>query len=179
MGPKTIIVDGYNAARNLPGFEGLSLAAEREAILQRLVARYRHTPHTLIVVFDGSGPAETRTALPGTARGQVVFSCAGETADAAIARICTSEQACGAAVEVVSDDAEVRASATSGGAQSVRIDALERDLHAPPRHLRKRFAHQLHIMAAWERDADEGYIESQRAARAKGNGKRAPKGRHR
>ena len=67
MGPRTILIDGYNAIRNIPALaaaERLSLRDGREALLAQVVARYRHTPHRVIIVFDGDGPAETTQPLP-------------------------------------------------------------------------------------------------------------------
>lgn len=56
MDPRTILVDGYNVIRNTAGLaaaEHISLQHGREALLQQIAARYRHTPHRVIVVFDG------------------------------------------------------------------------------------------------------------------------------
>jgi predicted RNA-binding protein with PIN domain len=166
-------VDGYNVIRNTPGMaaaEKLSLEAGREALRAQLASRYRHTPHRVIVVFDGDGPAETVTALRGMARGRAVFTRRGETADSAIARIAARERRDGAEVVCVSDDLEVRMAVSALGGSAARVDDLAARLNAPDRHTRKRYQHRAHVRAALEADADEGQAD-------RGNGRRRRPGR--
>ncbi|HAG97747.1 MAG TPA: hypothetical protein DCL75_02515 [Ktedonobacter sp.] len=65
---RDILVDGYNIIKNSATFrtvETRNFAAARAALLTQLVSRYRHTPHRVIVVFDGDGAK--RTDQPRTA----------------------------------------------------------------------------------------------------------------
>lgn len=157
----TILVDGYNVIRNTPGMaaaEKLSLEAGREALCTRIVARYCHTPHRVIVVFDGDGPAETMTALRGMggiARGQVVFTRRGETADSAIARLAARERRDGAEVVCVSDDLEVRTAVSALGGSAARVGELATHLNAPDRHTRKRYQHRAYVRAELDAGSDE------------------------
>lgn len=170
----TILVDGYNVIRNTPGMaaaEKLSLEAGREALRTQIVARYRHTPHRVIVVFDGDGPAETVTALRGMARGQVVFTRHGETADSAIARLATRERRDGVEVVCVSDDLEVRTTVSALGGSAARVGDLAAQLNAPDRHTRKRYQHRAHVRAELDADADEDAAGWGNRRRRPGRGK--------
>lgn len=132
MGPRTILVDGYNVIRNLPGLmaaERSSLHDGRETLLKQIASRYRHTPHRVIVVFDGDGPAETRQALPGLPRGQVIYSRRGESADSVIQRLSAEERAAGAECVAVSDDFEVRSGVQANGGKGARVNDLGRQLN--------------------------------------------------
>jgi len=169
----TILVDGYNVIRNTPGMaaaEKLSLEAGREALRTQIVGRFRHTPHQVIVVFDGDGPAETVTALRGMARGRVVFTRRGETADSAIGRLAARERQDGAQVVCVSDDLEVRTAVSTLGGSAARVDDLTAHLNAPDRHTRKRYQHRAHVRAELAADADEHTV-------GWGNGRRRRPGR--
>src|SRR5215469_15049862 len=118
MGPQTILVDGYNVIRNTPGLaaaERVSLESGRETLVNLLVARYRHTPHRVIVVFDGDGKTESSYPLPGMARGRIIYSRSGETADQVLARLSLQEQAAGAECVAFSDDTEVRSNVQAAG----------------------------------------------------------------
>src|SRR5579871_1949325 len=73
LGPRTILIDGYNAIRRTPSLaaaERISLEEGRAALLVQVVARYRATPHTVIVVFDGSGETEHSEPLARRTRGR-------------------------------------------------------------------------------------------------------------
>ena len=77
MGPRTILIDGYNAIRRTPSLaaaECISLDAGRTALLVQVIAHYRPTPHTVIVVFDGDGETERSEPIARRTRGRVVFS---------------------------------------------------------------------------------------------------------
>lgn len=169
----TILVDGYNVIRNTPGMavaERLSLETGREALRAQIVGRYRHTPHRVIVVFDGDGPAETVTALRGMARGQVIFTRRGETADSVMARIAARERQGGAQVVCVSDDLDVRMAVSALGGSAARVGELATHLNAPDRHTRKRYQHRAHVRAELDADADED-------AAGRRNGRRRRPGR--
>jgi predicted RNA-binding protein with PIN domain len=177
-GPRTIYVDGYNIIRNTPALaqaERASLAAGRDALLARLTARYRHTPHRVVVVFDGDGAAESAQPFPGLTRGRVIFTSGAETADTAIVRLAAQACEAGCEVSVVSDDGEVRVGAGKQGAATVRVGDLQRRLDEGPRLLRKRFAHQSAVKRSLAGDDGDG--AGQRARRDKGNPRRAPRKR--
>ncbi|HZC04132.1 MAG TPA: NYN domain-containing protein [Ktedonobacterales bacterium] len=177
MGPRTIYVDGYNVIRNTPALaqvERGSLAAGRDALLTRLAARYRHTPHRVVVVFDGDGGGESVQPFPGFSRGRVIFTSADETADAAIIRLAAQAHDEGCEVVVVSDDFEVRDGASKQGAATARVGDLQRRMDEAPRLVRKRFTHQLAVKRLQaEQDDDAG----SRRQREKGNPRRAPRNR--
>ncbi|MBI3075447.1 MAG: NYN domain-containing protein [Deltaproteobacteria bacterium] len=100
-----LIVDGYNVIRQSPVLAPLDrrdLEAGRAALLTRLVAYRRAKHHPVTVVFDG------RSGTRGEARARwggvdVIFSSAGESADAVIERLARREG--GRAVVVTSDRA--------------------------------------------------------------------------
>lgn len=178
MGPRVIFVDGYNVIRNTPGLaqaERASLAAGREALIERLRGRYRSTPHRVVVVFDGDGLSESVQPIRGLSCGQVIFTCAGETADAAIARMMAFETS--DTVTVVSDDLEVRLNAATQGADTACVNELARHLNAAPRHLMKRHQHQAYIRHQLDAEADEDAL-SRRHPRT-GNPHKAPRRRNR
>lgn len=177
-GPRTIYVDGYNVIRNTPALaqaERVSLAAGREALLARLAGRYRHTPHRVVVVFDGDGRSESVQPFPGLSRGQVVFTCADDSADAVIIRLAAQARGEGREVSVVSDDFEVRDGAGRHGAATARVGDLQRRMDEAPRLLRKRFTHQIAVRRILEGDGDE----EARERREKGNPRRSPRKRNR
>jgi uncharacterized protein len=185
MGLRTIYVDGYNVIRNTPALtqaERKSLAAGRDALLARLTARYRHTPHRVVVVFDGDGSAESAQPFPGLSRGTIIFSRAGESADAVIIRLVEQARQEGCDVSVVSDDGEVREGVSQHGAATARVDDLQRRMDEAPRLLRKRFTHQIvvkRILAGDEADDDaHGRRDSGHGkGRDKGASRRAPRKR--
>src|SRR5258708_27524549 len=86
---KTLVVEGYNVIGRRPALaaaERHSLAGGRDALLTALRASYRHTAHTVIVVFDGDGDAEASQPFGGC-RGRVIFSRHDEAAGAVLARV--------------------------------------------------------------------------------------------
>lgn len=173
MGPRTILIDGYNVIRNIPALlaaERLSLRDGREALLAQVVARYRHTPHRIVVVFDGDGPVETTHPIPRMPRSQIVYTRRGELADTVIHRLVAAEQASGATVVTVSDDLEVRLSAEQYGGSAVRVDALGARLNELPPHQRRLVQHRAYVRQQWESTEDDTS-----SARRGGNPRRAPK----
>ncbi|MDE2449548.1 MAG: NYN domain-containing protein [Gammaproteobacteria bacterium] len=183
MEPRLILIDGYNVIRNTPGLaaaDRASLAAGRDGLLQRVVATYRHTPHRVIVVFDGDRQTETIVALPGRARGQVIYTPHGVTADVKIERLAVEAEARGERVTAVSGDFEVRLGATQAGARSARPEELAGRLNQPSRDLAKRARHRAAVRAQLDaRDEDQ---EGQDArgpggGRKKGNPRRSPRRR--
>lgn len=178
MGPRMILVDGYNVIKNTPSLAAIergSLDAGRQALIKRLVALYRHTPHRLVIVFDGDGPAESSQPVAGYARGKVVFSRRGEKADQVIIRLAAEASADHCEAVVFSDDLEVRLGAERHGAQTARVDDARRRMDEAPRLLRKRFSHQQNVRREMEGDDRD----EQAQARRKGNARRTPRGRGR
>ncbi len=159
MGPRTILVDGYNVIRNIPGLaaaERVSLQHGRETLLKQIAARYRHTPHRVIVVFDGNGPSESTQPLPGLARGQVVYSQAGETADQVIRRLCNREQAAGADCIAVSDDFEIRTSVVASGGSGAHVRDLAAHLNEPSKYQRRQYLHRSYVLGQWQEESKTG-----------------------
>jgi predicted RNA-binding protein with PIN domain len=184
MEPRLILIDGYNVIRNTPGLaaaDRMSLAAGRDALLQRVTAAYRHTPHRVVVVFDGDGATESVMALPGRARGQVIFAPRGVSADETLRRLAREAQARDEQATVISGDFEVRLGATSAGARSARPEEFASRLNQPPRDVAKRGRHRAAVRAELEaRDAHGDAHEDQRGrggTRKKGNPRRNPRQR--
>jgi predicted RNA-binding protein with PIN domain len=177
-GVRTIYVDGYNVIRNTPVLAQAEraggLAAGRAALLERLTARYRHSQHRVVVVFDGANAAESAQTIPGLTCGRVIFSRAGESADAVIVRMAAEARGAEHAVSVVSDDGEVRDGAGRHGAATARVGDLQRRMEKPPRLIEKRFKDRL---AAQRYLANKDDDEPLRR-RDKGNPRRAPRKRH-
>ncbi|SRR5487761_1914449 len=179
-GPRTIYVDGYNVIRNTPALsqaERISLADGRAALLASLATRYRHTPHHVVVVFDGAGSAESLQAFPGLARGQVIFSRQDETADAVIIRLAAEARLAGAEVSVISDDSAVRGGARAHGAATARVGDLKRRTDEAPRLLRKRFAQQIALKRKQASEDDDDDATDARRRGKSGNPRRAPRKR--
>ena len=181
-GARVILVDGYNVIRNTPALAQAErsggLQSGREALLKRLVATYRHTRHQVVVVFDGARSHESRETLHGFAGGLIVYSRAGESADAVIVRLTAEARGRGEDVAVVSDDGEVRDGVGRHGAATARVDDLQRRMGEPPRHLRKRFAGRTTARQPSPAGKDDEEDEV-RPCRDKGNPRRAPRRRGR
>lgn len=182
-GARVILVDGYNVIRNTPALARAEqmggLPAGRARLFERLVTAYRHAQCRVVVVFDGARTDESTEALPGLARGKVIFSRAGESADAVIVRLAAEACAWGEEVAVVSDDAEVRDGASGHGAATARVGDLQRRTERAPRLARKRFPGLRAARGpspAGKDDDDEG---ERRPRRDKGNPRRAPRRRGR
>lgn len=179
MGPRCIVIDGYNVIRNVPALaaaERHGLAAGREALLAQVAARYRHTPHRVLVVFDGDGASERTEPLRCGVGSQVIFSASGESADAVIVRLVAHQRAVDMDVVVVSDDLDVRQGGAIHGATGTRVDEIARHLNAAPRHLERRARHHEFVRSRWERDGDHDG-GPQRGTPRKGNAHRAPRRR--
>ncbi len=174
-----ILVDGYNVIRSAPELlaaERRSLASGREALLAQIRAAYQRTPHRVIVVFDGEGPAETRSALAGLAHGQVIYTARGITADAVIVRLAAEKRSSSTEIVVVTRDAGLRQYASDRGAATAHPDALRAKFHDAPRDVAQRARHRAAIRGAWERDPDDD--ERPAPDRRRGNPRKAPRRRH-
>jgi uncharacterized protein len=172
--PETLLVDGYNVIRRTPALaaaERYSLAGGRDALLTALRASYRHTAHTVIVVFDGDGDAETSQPFGGC-RGRVIFSRHDEPADAVLARLAHALEAMGAHFTVVSDDLEVQRSSRASGARIASAAELSGRLNAPDAHHR-RLMRSVAFVRARQRPPEDGESHP----RATGDGRRRRKGR--
>src|SRR5260221_11227450 len=101
---RDILLDGYNLIKRDLSFQDLAvrnLPIALQLLINQLVNRYRHTPHQVIVVFDGNGANEQTVH---ERRVRIIYSRAGETADSVIARLATTAQAAGRETEIFSDD---------------------------------------------------------------------------
>ncbi len=179
MDPRCIVIDGYNVIRNTPALaaaEAHSLAAGREALLGQVVARYRHTPHRVLVVFDGGGVAESAHPLRCGTRSQVIYSRAGESADTVILRLVARERAAGTEVVVITDDQGVRIGSAAQGAAGAKVSEMAGQLHAAPRHLERRARHHAAMRALLDRRAED---DAPASRPRKGNPRRGPRRRRR
>jgi uncharacterized protein len=179
MSTRCILIDGYNVIRNTPGLlaaERQSLAAGRERLLAQVTARYQGSPHRILVVFDGNGTGETACPLRCGVRSQVVFTRAGESADAFIVRYTRHARAEGMEVTVVSDDWEIRLGGSVLGAESATSSEMAGRLNAPPRHVARQARHRAAVrsLIQHESDDDDGAL---RGHARKGNPRRPPRRR--
>ncbi len=104
---RDILVDGYNIIKNSATFRTVEMrnfAAARETLITQLVNRYRHTPHHVIVVFDGDGTSEQ---VSHDRRIRVIYSRHSETADSVIKRLAAEARAAGREVEMYCDSSSV------------------------------------------------------------------------
>lgn len=174
MVPLTILIDGYNVARNLRGSrleDGVALATARDNLLAMVKARFRGTPHRVVVVFDGDGEREQCEQLKGLPRGQYIFTQRGTSADDVIVRLAALASAYGCDVVVCTNDLEVRQNSAPYGATHSSVAALNQTLNAPDKHTRKRIEHAAFVRRQLEGAEDEGSKTHPR----KGNPRRAPK----
>lgn len=163
---RDILVDGYNVIKRAPSFQAVraqSLAAARAQLIALLRNRYRHTPHQVIVVFDGN---ETLEQTSNEQRIRIVYSRHGETADSVIARLAASAQADGRAVEIYSDDIEVQQSVTAQGGITQTTSQLEREMYKAPRDIERRTRHRVAVRRKYgldsnqfRKDCDDDYNE--------------------
>jgi predicted RNA-binding protein with PIN domain len=157
-----IIIDGYNLIRQSPALSRLDrqdIASGREALLARLAAYRKLKPHRITVVFDGAQAPAFSAARDQVKGIRIVFSRAGESADAVIVRMARQERE---QAIVVSSDAAVARAAESCGAAT---------LNSPE------FEARVAMAAAMEgADAPEAEAATRRiSTRKKGTAKRLPK----
>jgi uncharacterized protein len=140
---RDILVDGYNVIKRAASFQALgakSLATARERLITQLVNRYRHTPHQVTVVFDGS---EVREQVQYERRIRIIYSRHGESADSVIARLTATSRAEGREVELYSDDREVQQAVAQHGGDVRATGQLTDQLHAAPRDVARRTRHRI------------------------------------
>ncbi len=153
---RDILVDGYNVIKRGASFQSLgakNLAAARDSLITQLVNRYRHTPHQVTVVFDGSDVNEQVTH---DRRIRIIFSRAGETADSVIARLAAKARAEGREVEMYSDDREIQRSVTKEGGSARTTGQLTDRLNAPPAHSRRLVRHRQFVRQKYGLDPTKG-----------------------
>ena len=169
MDPRTVISDGYNVIRNLPGLsaaEKRSLETGRDALCAAVVTRYRHTPHRVIIVFDGDGPQRSVLPLKGLARGQIMYTQAGVSADTVIAELSAAESARGISVAVVTNDLEIRSAVRESGGSNHHVTELHKVIGEAPKGLRRLAAHRAYVRS---HDSDDAEMETSKGQRTKGN----------
>ena len=175
---RDILVDGYNVIKRDAGFQTLSaksLAAARQLLIDQLVSRYRHTPHQVIVVFDGEGVSEKSTQ---DRRVRIIYSRSGETADSVIARLAASSRAAGRIVELYSDDSEVRHSVSSQGGKIASTSQLTKHLQAAPADLARLSKHRQQARREYGLDPAKKYELDEYNSPSSQHGQRGKKNRH-
>lgn len=139
---RDILVDGYNVLKRSASFQALeakNLAAARDALITQLSSRYCHTPHQVVVVFDGDGAYEQ---VSHERRIRIIYSRRGETADSVIARLAGEARTAGREFELYSDDVVVQQSVTRQGGGAHTTSQLTHELNAAPRDVARRFHHR-------------------------------------
>src|SRR5438552_3867015 len=140
---RDILVDGYNVIKNNLMFRAMetkSLAEARNLLIRQLQNRYRHTAHCVIVVFDGAGTYEQVTQEEPI---RIIYSRAGVTADSVIKRLSAEARAAGRAVEMFSDDEDVRQTVVEQGGKIQTTEHLMKQVHAAPRDVAIRSQHRI------------------------------------
>ncbi len=174
MQPLTILIDGYNVSRNMPGSrleDGVALATARGNLLAMVRQRFRGTPYHVAVIFDGAGEREVCEPIKGLHGGRCIFTQRGTSADAMIVRLTAEASDEGRAVIVCTNDLEVRQNTTRHGATHASVAEMTQTLNAPDRYTEKRFKHMAHLRREWESDEDGEPHTHPR----KGNPRRAPR----
>jgi predicted RNA-binding protein with PIN domain len=154
---RDILVDGYNVIKRDASFQALSaksLAGARQLLVNQLASKYRHTPHQVIVVFDGNGVCEQSIQ---DRRMRIMYSRAGETADSVIARLAASARAAGREVELYSDDTEVRQSVSQHGGSVGSTSQLTKHLNAAPAELARLSHHRQQVRREYGLDPTQKY----------------------
>ncbi len=154
---RDILVDGYNVINRDASFQSLgarNLAAARQLLIDKLVNRFRHTPHQVIIVFDGDGASERTVQYR---RVRIIFSRAGETADAVIARLATTARSTGREVELYSDDGEVQQAVARQGGSTRSTGQLTNHLNAAPTGLASLSHHRQQVRRQYGLDPRQKY----------------------
>jgi uncharacterized protein len=154
---KDILIDGYNVIKRSASFHATrtqGLAAARVQLITLLINRYRHTPHQVIVVFDGDAATEQTSH---DRRIRIIYSRHGESADTVIARLAASTRAEGREVEIYSDDIEVQQTAISQGGTAQATSKLEKAFYAAPRDVERRGRHRQAMRRRYGLDGSSGY----------------------
>jgi uncharacterized protein len=177
---RDILVDGYNVIKNNLMFRAMeqkSLAESRNLLIRQLQNRYRHTIHRVIVVFDGAGRHEQ---VGHEEHIRIIYSCTGETADSVIKRLSAEARAVGRAVEMYSDDEDVRRTVVEQGGEIQTTSHLMKQVHAAPRDVAIRSQHRIQVRRIYGIDTPyklEDELESDDPPRKKKNKRSARKRR--
>ena len=175
---RDILVDGYNVIKRDVSFQALSaksLASARQLLVNQLANRYRHTPHQVIVVFDGEGVSEQTLQ---DRRVRIIYSRVGETADSVIARLAAVARAAGREVELYSDDSEVRQSVSLQGGKINSTNQLTRHLNAAPANLARLSQHRQQARREYGLDPAKKYELDEYKSPSSQQRKRGKKHRH-
>ncbi len=173
-----ILVDGYNVIKRDAAFQTLSaknLAAARQLLIDQLVNRYRHTPHQVIVVFDGEGASEPSTQ---DRRVRIIYSRSSETADNVIARLAATARAAGREVELYSDDSEVKQSVSRQSGKVSSVSQLTKHLNAAPADLSRLSQHRQQARREYGLDPAKKYELDEYNSPSTQRRKRGKKNRH-
>jgi len=139
---RDILVDGYNIIKNSASFRAVekkNLASARDALINLLVQRYRHTPHRVIVVFDGDSAVEQ---MHHERRICIIYSRHNQTADSVIARLAVEARQAGREVEMYSNDREVQQAVAQQDGTIHSVNQLTSQLNAPSRDTARRIQHR-------------------------------------
>ena len=175
---RDILVDGYNVIKRDPSFQSLAakrLAAARQLLIDQLVNHYRHTPHQVIIVFDGEASSEQTMQ---DRRVRIIYSRAGETADSVIARLAASSRALGREVELYSDDVEVKESISKHGGSVGSTSQLTKNLNAAPAELTRLSRHRQQVRRQYGLDPAKKYDYDEYHASTSNSRKRKKVSRH-
>jgi len=137
-----ILVDGYNVIKSSGLFRsaGDNLMTAREALITQLAQRYRHTPHHVIVVFDGKGAHQEEMH---ERRIRIIYSRYGETADSVIARLAAEARRADREFELYTNDREVQHAAALHGGGVHPVAHLADQLNAPSRDVARKVRHRI------------------------------------
>ena len=163
---RDILVDGYNIIKNSASFRAVEMrnfSSARDALINLLVQRYRHTPHRVFVVFDGDSAIEQRQHDRHIC---IIYSRHNQTADSVIARLATTARAEGREVEIYSDDQEVQQSVARQDGSALPTVQLTKHLNEAPAdlarlsHHRQRVRHQYGLDPVRKYDQDDDEYQS-------------------
>lgn len=146
-----ILVDGYNVIKNSGLFRsaGGNLMTAREALLAQLALRYRHTPHHVIVVFDGKGARQEEMH---DRRILIIYSRYGETADSVIARLAVEARQAGREFELYTNDRAVQHAAALHGGGVHPVAHLADQFNAPSRDVARKARHRIVVRRVYGLD---------------------------
>jgi len=168
-----ILVDGYNVIKNTPSLHAIevkNLAAARKQLIDQLVQRYRHTPHHVIIVFDGDGASEQ---VSHDRRVRIIFSRYGQTADRVIMRLSAEARTAGREVVTFSNDGEIRAEVARQGGNVRTTVQLTNQLNAAPRDVALRAEHRMKQIRDYGLNPAQKYDDEPEPHRTKGGKKKS------
>ena len=175
---RDILVDGYNIIKNSAAFqivEVRNLAAARVALVTQLVNRYRHTPHHVLLVFDGDGASEQ---VSHDRRIRIIYSRHGETADIVIARLAAEARAAGREIEMYSNDGEVRQAVSRQGGSVHSVEQLTSQFNTPSRDVARRARHRIAVRQKYGLDPNYDPDDEPEPRHATKGGKKKKSRRH-